>query len=140
MSPAAVGGLPSSTQAQAFAAGIRRLERAIGRELWGEDSVSDAALVYELPEYAELLEEAYASGFVRGDLSHQGFDFDVINARPQAQLSALPYSEVCRYVHALYRCERHNWGWGSLVLWAIQSGALGIIASKLEACSSLAPR
>lgn len=126
-------GLPSDAQAQAFAAGIRRLEQAIERELWGADSVADAALVYELAEYAELLEQAYAGGLVRGELSHEGFDFEAINVRPQGQLSDLPYSEVCRYVHALYRAERHNWGWGSLVLWAIQSGALGAVAARLEA-------
>ncbi|EPN22701.1 hypothetical protein A247_27615 [Pseudomonas syringae pv. actinidiae ICMP 19099] len=125
--------LPNRTQAQALARGIQRLELAIERELWGADSVADAALAYELPEYAELLGQAYADGFVRGELSHEGFDFEAINARPQGQLSDTPYSEVCRYVHALYRAERHNWGWGSLVLAAIQSGALGVVAARLEA-------
>ncbi|SDW36981.1 hypothetical protein SAMN05444064_10384 [Pseudomonas syringae] len=124
--------LPGGTQAKSLANGIRRLELAIERERWGADSVADAALAYELPEYAELLEQAYADGFVRGELSHEGFDFVAINARPQAQLSDITYSEVCRYIHAVYRAERHNWGWGSLVLAATQSGALGVIAARLE--------
>lgn len=130
---AEVTSLPSRMHAQALASGIRRLELAVERERWGADSVADAALVYELPEYAELLEQAYADGFVRGELSHEGFDFEAINARPQGRLSDTPYSEVCRYVHALYRAERHNWGWGSLVLVSIQSGALGVVAARLEA-------
>ncbi|QHD08591.1 hypothetical protein [Pseudomonas sp. R76] len=124
--------LPGDAHAQALAAGIRRLELAIERESWGTDSVADADQVYELPEYSELLEQAYGSGFVQGYLSHEGFDFNEINARPQGQLSALAYAEICRYVNALYRAERHNWGWGSLVLAAIQSGALGVIAARLE--------
>ena len=124
--------LPGDAHAQALAVGIRRLELAIERESWGADSVADADLVYELPEYAELLEQAYGSGFVQGYLSHEGFDFNAINTRPQGQLGALAYAEICRYVNALYRAERHNWGWGSLVLSAIQSGALGVIAARLE--------
>ena len=79
---------PGSAEAQALARGIRRLKRAVDRELWGADSVADAAMVYELLEYAELLEQAYASGFVQGrPVTHEGFDFDAINARPQGQLS-----------------------------------------------------
>ncbi len=132
MKSGAGASLPGDAHAQALAAGIRRLELAIERESWGTDSVADADQVSELPEYAELLEQAYASGFVQGDLSHEGFDFDAINARPQGQLSALAYAEICRYVNALYRAERHNCGWGSLVLAAIQSGALGVIAARLE--------
>ncbi|TFW40906.1 hypothetical protein [Pseudomonas fluorescens] len=122
--------LPGDAHAQALAAGIRRLELAIERESWGADSVADADLVYELPEYAELLEQAYADGFVRGDLSHEGFDFDAINATPEF-LNSLPYAEICRYVHALYRAERWNFGWGSMILWAGQSGALRVVAQRL---------
>jgi hypothetical protein len=125
--------LPDATQAQAFAAGIRRLELAVARKRWGLDSVEDVDRVYALPEYGDLLEKAYADGFVHGDLSADGFDFQAINARPREQLAGMAMTEVRRFVHALYRCERHNWGWGSLVLAAIQSGALGAVATRLEA-------
>lgn len=125
--------LPSRSQAQAFAAGIRRLELAVARERWRLDSVADADKVYALPEYVDLLEQAYASGFVHGDLSADGVDFQAINARPREQLASMAMTEVRRFVHALYRCERHNCGWGSLVLMAIQSGALGAVATRLEA-------
>lgn len=105
----------------------------MARERWRLDSVTDADKVYALPEYVDLLEQAYASRFVHGDLSADGVDFQAINARPLEQLSGMAMTEVRRFVHALYRCERHNWGWGSLVLAAIQSGALGAVATRLEA-------
>ncbi|KAB1075940.1 hypothetical protein [Methylobacterium soli] len=110
------------------------------REQWTGDSISDAHQVYELPNYGELLEQAYTSGFVRGDLSADGFDFQAINTQPQEQLGGMPMAEVRRFVHALYRCERHNHGWGSFVLDAVQSGAFGVVASRLEACSNPADR
>jgi hypothetical protein len=125
--------LPSRSQAQAFAVGIRRLELAVARERWQLNSVADADKVYALPEYGDLLEKAYADGFVHGDLSADGFDFQAINAGPREQLAGMAMTEVRRFVHALYRCERHNWGWGSLVLAAIHSGALGTVATRLEA-------
>lgn len=132
--------LPSRSQAQAFAAGIRRLELAVARERWRLDSVTDAEKVYALPEYVDLLEQAYASGFVHGDLSADGVDFQAINARPREQLAGMAMAEVRRFVHALYRCERHSFGWSSPVLDAVQSGALTIAVDKIAACSNPAAR
>lgn len=124
--------LPSRELQRSFAAGIRRLEAAVGRARWGTDSIANADQVYGMAEYEDLLREAYADGFVHGELSHDGIDLETINARPEVQLAALPGRELRRYVHALYRCERHNHGWGSVVLMAVQSGALGLVARRLE--------
>ena len=122
---------PNNEQAQEFAAGIKRLEQAIEREYWGSGCIENSTKVYEFPEYNELLEQVYARGFVGSDQSADGFDFESINARPERQLGSMPIAEIRRFVHALYRCERHNHGWSSLVLLAVQSGALGIIAMRL---------
>ncbi|MDI3356286.1 hypothetical protein MO767_18295 [Pseudomonas sp. UYIF39] len=122
---------PNNEQAREFAAGIKRLEQAIERERWSSGCIENATKVYELPEYNELLEQAYDRGFVGSDQSADGFDFEAINARPEKQLDGLPMAEIRRFVHALYRCERHNHGWSSLVLLAVQSGALGMIALRL---------
>jgi len=124
---------PNNEQAQEFAAGIKRLEQAIEREQWGSDCNENATKVYELPEYNELLEQAYTRGFVGSGQSADGFDFEAINARPERQLDSMPMAEIQRFVHALYRCERHNHGWSSLVLLAVQSGAMGMIATRLTA-------
>jgi hypothetical protein len=127
--------LPSPEQAEIFATGVERLQRAVEEEDWVESSIDNATKIYDMPEYDALLELAYTTGVVHGELSPDGFQFDLIDARPQEQLGALSKAEIRRYLHALYRCERHNWGWGSLVLSSVQSGALGIAARRLTACS-----
>ncbi len=128
--------LPSKTRMKKFAAGIRHLEDAVLHSQLTFEGVDGVTQLYELKAYDDLHKLAYSTTFVHGSLSQEGVDLDAINARPHEQLDNMPIDEVRRYVHTLYRCERHTWGWGSLVLSAIRSGALGVVASQLEACCS----
>lgn len=128
--------LPGKIRMKKFAAGIRRLEDAVTHSQQTFEGVDGVGQLYELKAYDDLLKLAYSTTFVHGSLSQEGVNLDAINARPHEQLDNMPMDEVRRYVHALYRCERHTWGWRSLVLTAIRSGALGVVASRLEACCS----
>ena len=124
--------LPDSKALNCYAETIRQLEVAfraagnpIAMDVW-----------FSLPEYDAALNEAYALGLVHGDLSADGFDIPGIHSRPAEHLGQMSTAEVRRYVHALWRCERHAHPHGSLVLDAVQSGALGIAARRLAACST----
>lgn len=120
--------LPERGALERYAEVIQRLEKAAdgerGRSL-------DLDGFFALPEYDEALEQAYALGLVGEGLSADGFDFGAIDRRPAECLGALPRGEVRRYLHALWRCERHTHPHGSLVQAAIASGALA------EACRIL---
>jgi hypothetical protein len=93
---------------------------------------------FELPEYEAALQQAYSLKFVHGELSSEGFNFDLIDARPAEHLWQLTPEELRRYIHALWRCERHAHPYGSLVLEAVISGALTIAVERLAACGKLA--
>jgi hypothetical protein len=129
--------LPTPLQCQRFLSAVSRLRTVVRSEIWGADTAANADRVYELPEYKQLLDVACVGGFTHGDLSADGFDFDSINSQPLHHLANLPLAEIRRYIHALCRVERHNWGWASLVLAALQSGALEIAAGRL---SGVCPR
>ena len=58
-------------------------------------------------------------------------DLAVINARP-GLLADVDLSRLRHYVHVLLRSERWADGWGSPVLDAVLSGALGLVAQRLE--------
>lgn len=125
--------LPNWTALTRYAATIRNLvaaSEAAGPEL-------DLDGWFDLPAYSDALEQAYALQMVHSDLSADGFDMIAINSRPEEILGRLELPELRRYVHALWRCERHTHPHGSLVLDAVQSGALGLVASLLEARSNL---
>ncbi|GJE43901.1 hypothetical protein [Methylobacterium soli] len=128
--------LPAPDKARAYADCALRLEAAAAAAGHG----IEVDTWYELPAYGEALEQAYSLGIVDGRLSAAGFDLEAINARPAEQLKAMPPAEVRRYLHALWRCERHTHGYGSPVLDAVRSGALGIAASRLAACCNPAAR
>lgn len=121
-------------KARAYADCARRLEAA-AVEAGPAMEVDDW---YDLPAYIEALEQAYSLGIVDGCLSADGFDLGLINAQPASQVESMSPTEVRRYLHALWRCERHTHGYGSPVLDAVRSGALGIAVSRLAACSKLA--
>jgi hypothetical protein len=91
---------------------------------------------FSLPEYDAALNEAYALQLVHGDLSADEVDMADIHSRPAEWLGQMPLAEVRRYVHALWRCERHTHPHGSVVLDSVQSGALGIAARRLAASSA----
>ncbi|PTR29609.1 hypothetical protein [Pseudomonas sp. GV085] len=124
--------LPGSKALNCYAETISQLEKASRSA--GHTMEMDAW--FSLPEYDAALYEAYALQLVHGDLSADGFDMAGIHSRPAERLGQMPLAEVRRYVHALWRCERHTYPHGSLVLDAVQSGALGIAARRLAACST----
>ncbi|MGZ7459398.1 hypothetical protein ACXPVS_22350 [Pseudomonas sp. Ma2-10] len=123
--------LPGSKALNCYAETIRQLEAAFRAD--GHAIAMDAW--FSMPEYDVALHEAYTLQLVHGDLSSDGFDMAGIHSRPAERLDQMSPAEVRRYVH-VWRCERHTHPHRSLVLDAVQSGALGIAARRLAACST----
>jgi len=129
-----------ASQARFFARCIRRLEEAYRRHFdkpYNPD-VGDSARFWALPEYEVFHDAAYACGFVCTDFSPT-YSIDLANESCGETLSRKPFNELRHYVHTLLRVERSNRmdGYFSPVCSAIQSGALGVVARRLESDRSL---
>ncbi len=122
-----------SDQAQLFALLTRDLirtyerRRGIGLEEF-----------FELPEYRKFVVSAYACGFVCGDYSMMdGGLFEQMKSRPREHLGACQFGGLRHWVHMLLRAERWADGYSSHVREALDSGALEVVATRLESDSSL---
>jgi len=128
------------SQARFFARCIRRLEEAYRRHFdkpYNPD-VGDSDRFWALPEYEVFHDAAYACGFVCTDFAST-YSIDQANESRGETLSREPFKELRHYVHTLLRAERSNRmdGCFSPVFSAIQSGALGVVARRLESDRSL---
>jgi hypothetical protein len=127
-------------QARFLATCIRRLERDVVRELGAnyDPSAGIASRFWDIPAYEIFHDAAYACGFVCDDLTAD-FPIDVAQARPQLTLGGASFPELRHYLHTLMRAERSNRmdGYFSPVLEAVHSGALGVVAGRLEGDESL---
>lgn len=132
-----------AVQASFLALCIRRLEAATRRafELPYNPDAGEAAVFWRLHDYQIFHDAAYACGFVcnDGDLS---YPIDAANRRPSETLGREPLDSLRSYVHTLLRAERSNRmdGYFSPVCSAVQSGALGVVAARLESDDSLYQR
>jgi hypothetical protein len=115
-------------QARHMARLIRLLEAAVRRRRIGS---GDHERFCRLPEYQLCVEGAYALGFVCRDIPPDGVHLDLIAARPEL-LDDLPLSGLRRYLHVLMRAERWNLPWASPILEALETGALQLVARRLE--------
>lgn len=92
----------------------------------------------QLPEYLAFVTRAEELGFVCRDMALGRVDLAGIAARPQL-LADVSLHELRRYVHVLVRAERWSDGLYSLVPDALQGGALGLVAERLESDTQLFP-
>jgi 8-oxo-dGTP pyrophosphatase MutT (NUDIX family) len=106
--------------------------------------ISDAAAiplnrygeVFELHAYQLLVSGGYATGFVC-----RGFEPSVplneVNRDPAMFLGHCNFNDLRHYVHTLLRGERWADGYGSQILEAAKSGALRLVATRLQDDHSL---
>ncbi len=124
------------SQARFLAGCIRRLEEAYHSHFdkpYNPDA-GDSDRFWALPEYEVFHDAAYACGFVCTDFT-PNYAID----RSEETLGRESFTGLRHYVHTLLRAERSNRmdGYFSPVCSAIQSGALGIVARRLEFDQSL---
>lgn len=91
---------------------------------------------FELPEYQRFVIGAYAAGFVCTDLAPMD-DFEEMGSRPREHLSSAGFNRLRHWIHTLLRAERWADGYSSPIRDAIASGALEIVADRLESDESL---
>jgi hypothetical protein len=128
------------SQARFLASCICRLEEAYRRHFdrpYNPDA-GDSDRFWALPEYEVFHDAAYACGFVCTDFAPT-YAIDRANERPDETVGRETFRGLRHYVYTLLRAERSNRmdGYFSPVCAAIQSGALGVIARRLESDQSL---
>jgi hypothetical protein len=130
-----------AAQARFLANCIRRLEEAYRRHFdrpYNPDA-GDSERFWALPEYKIFHNAAYACGFVCNDYTCFYALFDRADKYPEEILGRESFNGLRHYVHTLLRAERSCAmdGYLSPVCYAIQSGALGVVARRLESDQSL---
>ena len=129
-----------TSQSHFLAKCIRRLENAAKDFFAGEydPGADELTLFWAQPDYEIFCDAAYACGFVCDDLSPD-FPIDEANRRPLELLGFEKFSGLRHYVHTLLRAEHSNRmdGCFSPVCTALQSGALIVVAERLESDKSI---
>jgi hypothetical protein len=117
---------------------IRKLEEVCLREFRAETELSlkDFNLFREMPEYECFIEAAFVCGFVCTDYS-RFFPLENVHARPNEIIPALTFSKLRHYVHALQRAEKWNSEYSTTLWTSVMSGALSLVARRLESDQSL---
>lgn len=127
-------------QASHFVACIKALDedrlRTIGPRYNPE--AGDPARLWSLRSYRIFHDAAYVCGFVLDGLAPD-FPLSEANKSPQRTLGEIPFPKLRHYVHTLMRAERSSAmdGYFSPVLESLVSGALLLVASRLEQDRSL---
>ena len=89
-----------------------------------------------LPEYKQFEEAAYACGFVCTDY-HRFFPLENVHERPREVIPSLSFAKIRHYIHTLQRAEKWNSEYSTSLWTAVQSGALSMVARRLEEDQSL---
>lgn len=89
-----------------------------------------------LSEYKQFEDAAPVCGFVCTDYS-RFFPLDNVHERPREVIPSLPFSKIRHYIHTLQRAEKWNSEYSTSLWTAIQSGALLLVARRLEEDQSL---
>jgi len=84
-----------------------------------------------LSEYKQFEEAALVCGFVCNDYSHF-FSFDNVHDRPSEVIQSLPFPKLRHYIHTLQRAEKWNSEYSTSLWVAVQTGALSMVARRLE--------
>lgn len=122
-----------SDQAQLFAMITRDLIQA--HERCGGIPLE---IFFQMPEYERFTVAAYACGFVCRDFPMMdGGLFEQMKYRPCEHLSNCQFQVLRQWVHMLLRAERSADGWSSPVRDALDSGALELVATRLESDQNL---
>lgn len=91
---------------------------------------------FELPEYRRFIVGTYAAGFVCTDFAPMS-DFEEMSSRPREHLNCAGFNRLRHWIHTLLRAERWADSFSSPIREAIASGALEIVAGRLERDDSL---
>lgn len=125
-------------QARYLAKAIHRLVDACSRQFRPETELTleDYCRFREMPEYEGFEEAAFVCGFVCTDYA-RFFPLEEVHARPHQAVFALPFSKLRHYVHTLQRAEKWNSEFSTALWTAVMSGALSLVAHRLEVDESL---
>lgn len=125
-------------QAHYLAIAIHQLADACARQFreGTELGLEDFYRFSGMPEYEHFIQATTVCGFVCTDYS-KFFPLDKVHDRPQEVIPALPLSKVRHYIHTLQRAEKWNSEYSTALWTAITSGALLLVARRLESDQSL---
>ncbi len=101
-----------------------------------ELSLEDFYRFSGMPEYEHFNQAAIVCGFVCTDYI-RFFPLDEVHDRPREVVSTLPFSKVRHYIHTLQRAEKCNHEYSTVLWTAVASGALLLVALRLESDWSL---
>lgn len=123
------------SQAKFLAKCIRILERVFRNELNGKynPDEGDSNVIWMMQEYDLFHDAAYACGFVCNNMV-PNYNLDSVNKDPVNALKNVSLIDLRQYTHTLLRAERNGRmdGYYSAIGAALESGALGIVANRLE--------
>ncbi len=125
-------------QAHHLAKAIHQLADACAHKFRAEDELSleDFDRFSGMPEYERFMQSAICCGFVVNDYS-RFFPLGEVHDRPSEVVPTLPFSKLRHYIHTLQRAEKSNHEYSTVLWTAITSGALLLVARRLESDQSL---
>lgn len=126
------------SQARFLAKAIRKLEAVFSRQFMPSAELSLKAFqrFSSLTEYEEFLEATSVCGFVCSDYGGF-FHLDEVHARPNYVIPLMSFRKLRHYIHTLQRAEKWNSDFSAALYTALTSGALSIVAQRLESDESL---
>lgn len=93
---------------------------------------------WDAPEFLRFVEGAAACGFVCEDYpAGELVPLSEVNRNPGQMLGAMNGEELRQYVHTLHRADKWADGYSSPILEALASGALQLLAARLDHDESL---
>jgi hypothetical protein len=126
-------------QAQFLAQSIRRLEKATDRNFRacsGELTIEEYARFRDMPEVEDFMQAALICGFVCSDFGTT-LSLEKVHSRPQEMVPTFSFLKLRHYIHILQRTTKWNSQYSTALFMAVQSGALGYVARRLESDESL---
>lgn len=125
-------------QAHFLAKTIRKLERAYGRKFSSsrELSLEDFNEFQGSEEYQDFIEATLICGFVCDDYLNP-FPLDNAHLMPREILPSLTFNKIRHYIHTIQRSDKWNSQYNTALYDAIRSGALSIVADRLESDMTL---
>jgi hypothetical protein len=126
------------TQAQAcfMAKALREVAVICAEFEVDEFTTAEFMVLSDHPAYQAFHEAAFVAGFVCDDYV-DFLDLEPVRRAPRSVIPRMSFGQLRHYVHTLQRTEKNN-SQGSTALWlAAQSGALDLVAERLESDANL---
>ncbi len=125
-------------QADYLARAIHQLANACAHQFREgiEFSLENFYRFRSMPEYENFIEATFVCGFVCTDYG-SFFPLEKIHDRPNEVVPTLPFSKMRHYIHTLQRAEKWSSEYSTALWTAITSGALLLVARRLESDQSL---